>query len=141
LLARKGALAEQAAARAEETRAEAAEALATAEAEAEAAAAAAAEEGAVSTETIAAAAVESAPEVPFPPPLTTEAAAAVLGQWKGLEEDFVASCGASLGELRTLRHRTLRRSAASRSEFVALLVAPDHRQDAVAAAQVRIGWV
>jgi len=73
----------------------------------------------------------------LPPALTPEAAATVLQEWGQVEDGFVAACEAALVKLRDLKHRTLQRSAATRSEFVALLRTPDRRPEIVAAAQRR----
>jgi len=73
----------------------------------------------------------------LPPALTPEAAATVLQEWGHVEDGFVAACEAALVKLRDLKHRTLQRSAATRSEFVALLRTPDRRPEIVAAAQCR----
>lgn len=73
----------------------------------------------------------------LPPALTPEAAATVLQEWGQVEDGFVSACEAALVKLRDLKHRTLQRSAATRSEFVALLRTPDRRPEIVAAAQRR----
>lgn len=123
--ARVKAAAEEAAARAEEQDAEPAEVAAAEAAAAEAPADEAAESAVVEPEV----------ELPFPPPLTAERASVVLEQWQGVEGDFVRACSQALRSLRELRHRTLQRSAGSRSELASVLAAPDHRQEVVAAAQ------